>query len=170
MLIKDGILYIDKFKKISLASKEAKKFCVSDKIYVASGNGAVIVYSLYGKLETLISTCQHVVDICTDNNFVFGISFHDNVIFRINNTFVDKKLYVSVTPQNIYFNKNLYCVAFDGNYSYIFLLSDELEIIKKIKLAQDSGKLEFGDKLVFIGENLKYELDENLKIRKIIRL
>ena len=172
MLLKNRLVCFDNdFLRFSvpLLSKECNKICILDKIYVSSQDNGIYVYSKLGKLEELITLGEHICDMTAGDDALFAVSYHDNVIFKIKEDAIYKKINLSKTPDSVLFYKNhVYCLANDGFYSYFYLFDKNLNLQTSLTCFRGIKNLKIeDDKILFNSIGYSYEIYPNLKIKSI---
>ncbi len=171
--LNDSSIYAYKNNKLLFSVKTIEKYCekiiVNKNIYI-SGNdsGTIYKYNLSGEISESIKIGEHISDFCLSDDNLFVLSYFNNKLTALKNLNIYKEIFFSKTPQNIIVNDYIYVLLNDGYFSYVYMYTKELFLVKKFKITRQIGNIYcFKDKIIFDGNDYRYIFSKNLSIISI---
>ena len=168
LLCHDNVLcFSEKSNKMFFSvDSDSNVIKVENNIYISGEDtGCIYIYNFNGELCSLTKIGEHLADFEVFDDFVYGITYNDNILIKTDLKEKYKKIFLDMVPQRIIVKKYIYLLLNDGYYSVIKMLDTDLNIRKFILFERQIGDLFFYfDKIIFSGTEYNYILSENLTI------
>lgn len=140
-----SLLFHGTHKKIPAVLATADCLVFDEKYLYLAGQdaGQIFVYDWFGRLLISLPMGEHIADLLILNDSLYAISYHDNRLFQVSDLRLTASVNLPAVPEKmLVLRESLLVLCHDGCYSYLVMLSQNLETLHAVILERSLWKME----------------------------